>query len=255
MVAGGALDLESLDRVVDYYLDGGAAGLVPVSVAGEGDRLDEAERQRVMRRIVLRARGRVPVVAGILADGIDAALAQVEGAAQSGVNGLLVKPAGDGDRALIEHFRAIGQSARLPVVLLDYPPATPRLSVELIGMLAECVPEVAGIKLEDEPTDLKMVRLRAVVGQRLRIFGGLSGAHCLRELQAGADGFFTGCPQPQPLVQTMARFRDGDLAGAALAFDSLHEVIERERERPAAMIAQRKAILRELGVLRESATR
>ncbi|MGM9490680.1 dihydrodipicolinate synthase family protein [Ideonella sp. YS5] len=255
MVAGGGLDLDSLDRVVDYYLEGGAAGLVPVSVAGEGDLLDETERRHVMERVVLRARARVPVIAGILADGTEAALAQVDEAAQCGVDGLLVKPSGDGPPAIVEHFRAIGRSAGLPIVLLDYPPATPPLPVELIALLAECVPEVAGIKLEDQPTDAKMARLRAVVGQRVRIFGGLSGAHALRELEHGADGFFTGCPQPELLVQTMARFRDGDIAGALAAFESLREVIARERQRPAAMIAQRKAILRELGVLRDDATR
>ena len=100
-----------------------------------------------------------------------------------------------------------------------------------------------------------MARVRALLGQRIRIFGGLGGVHCLSELDNGADGFFTGCPQPQPLVETMACYRDGDLAGAALAFDSLREVIARERQRPADMIAQRKAILCELGVLREDVTR
>jgi len=255
MVAGGALDFESLDRVVDHYLEGGAAGLVPVSVAGEGDRLDETERQDVMQRVVLRARGRVPVVAGILADGREAALAQVDAAARCGADGLLVKPSGEGAQAILGHFRAIARAAGLPIVLLDYPPATPPLPVELIALLAECIPEVAGIKLEDEPTEVKMARLRSVVGQRLRIFGGLSGAHCLKEMEQGADGFFTGCPQPEPLVRTMARFREGDSAGAAAAFESLREVIARERRRPAAMIAQRKAILCALGVLRDGATR
>jgi 4-hydroxy-tetrahydrodipicolinate synthase len=255
MVAGGGLDLASLDRVVDYYLEGGASGLVPVSVAGEGDRLDEAERRCVLQRVVQRARSRVPVVAGILSDGTQAALAQVDEALQCGVDGLLVKPAGGDAHAVVEHFRVIGRSARLPIVLLDYPPATVPLPVELIGLLAECVPEVCGIKLEDEPTDIKMGRLRAAVGQRLRIFGGLSGAHCLRELEQGADGFFTGCPQPELLVDTIARFRAGDRADAALAFESLRGVIARERQRPSAMIAQRKAILCELGVLREGATR
>jgi 4-hydroxy-tetrahydrodipicolinate synthase len=255
MVVGGGLDLESLDRVVDYYLEGGATGLVPVSVAGEGDRLDEAERQCVMRRVVQRARGRVPVVAGILADGVDEALGQVTAAARCGVDGLLVKPVGHDQESLIGRFRAMGRSARLPIVLLDYPPATPRLPVDLISLLAECVPELAGIKLEEEPTHLKMAALRSLVGQRLRIFGGLSGAHCLSELEHGADGFFTGCPNPEWLVETMARFRRGDGDGAALAFESLRGVIERERQRPAAMVAQRKAILCELGVLREAATR
>jgi 4-hydroxy-tetrahydrodipicolinate synthase len=255
MVAGGALDLPSLDRVVDYYLAGGAAGLVPVSVAGEGERLDEAERQCVLRRVVERSDGRAPVIAGILATGTEEAAAQACSALQCGVDGLLVKPVHGGEQPVIDHYATIARATHVPIVVLDYPAAGPRLPVESIAALAECVPEVCGIKLEDEPTHLKMARLRSLVGQRLRIFGGSSGAHCLAELEHGADGFFTGCPQPELLVETMARFRRHDASGAAAAFEQLREVIARERQHPGAMVGQRKAILRELGVISDATTR
>ena len=255
MVGGGALDLQSLDRVVDYYLAGGAVGLVPVSVAGEGERLDEAERQCVLRRVVERSGGRAPVIAGILATGTDEAAAQACSALQCGIDGLLVKPVPGGEQAVIEHYAMIARATRVPIIVLDYPAAGPRLPVQAIAALAECVPEVCGIKLEDEPTHLKMARLRSLVGQRLRIFGGSSGAHCLAELEHGADGFFTGCPHPELLVETMGRFRHHDASGAAAAFEKLREVIARERQHAGAMVGQRKAILRELGVIKDATTR
>jgi len=92
MAADARLDLAGLDRVVEHYLAGGAAGLVPASIAGEGDLLDEAERRQVIERVVRRAAGRAPVVVGVLDDRTERALVQARIAADCGAAGLLVKP-------------------------------------------------------------------------------------------------------------------------------------------------------------------
>jgi len=255
MVAGGSLDLESLDRVVDHYLGGGAVGLVPASIAGEGDLLDEAERRLVIQRVVRRSGGRAPIVVGVLEDQTESALAQARVAAECGASGLLVKlPAGDA-QAVLGHVGAIARSLRLPIILLDNPAFGASLPVSLVQTLVDTVPEVCGIKLEEEPTADKMAQLRALLQQRIRIFGGLGGVHCLRELEHGADGFFTGHPHPDHLVAALACFHRGDRAGAAAACEAVLPVATREREHPATMISQRKTILRELGVLREAAHR
>src|ERR1700756_1665078 len=89
MVADGGLDLESLDGVVEYYLAGGAVGLVPASIAGEGDLLDESERRHVIQRVVRRSAGRAPVVVGVLANNLADALTQAGIAADCGAGGLL----------------------------------------------------------------------------------------------------------------------------------------------------------------------
>jgi dihydrodipicolinate synthase/N-acetylneuraminate lyase len=255
MVAGGSLDLESLDRVVDHYLGGGAVGLVPASIAGEGDLLDEAERRLVIRRVARHSGGRAPIVVGVLADGFETALAQARVAAECGASGLLVKPPAGDAQTVLGHVGAIARAQRLPIILLDNPVFGASLPASLIQTLVDTVPEVCGIKLEEEPTADKMAQLRALLGQRIRIFGGLGGVHCLRELEQGADGFFTGHPHPDHLVAAMACFRRGDRAGAAAAYEALLPVATREREHPANMISQRKTILHELGVLRESAHR
>ena len=255
MVAGGSLDLESLDRVVDHYLDGGAVGLVPASIAGEGDLLDEAERRLVIQRVARRSGGRAPVVVSVLADDTVSALAQARIAVECGASGLLVKPPTGDARGVLGHVDAIARSLRLPIILLDNPKFSASLPASLVQTLVDTVSEVCGIKLEEEPTADKMAQVRALLGQRIRIFGGLGGVHCLRELAQGADGFFTGHPQPAHLVAAMACFRRGDRDGAATAYEALLPVASWEREHPDAMISQRKTILRELGVLLDAAVR
>jgi len=255
MVAGGGLDLESLDRVVDHYLGGGAVGLVPASIAGEGDLLDEAERRRVIQRVVHRCGARAPVVVGVLEEGTEQALAQAHVAASCGAVGLLVRPPAGGAQAVLGHVAAIARALRLPIVLLDNPKFGGALPVSLVQALVDAVPEVCGIKLEEEPTADKMAQLRALLGPRIRIFGGLGAVHCLRELEQGADGFFTGHPHPEQLVAAMACFRRGDRAGAAAAYEALLPVATWEREHPSAMIRQRKTILRDAGIVREAAVR
>jgi 4-hydroxy-tetrahydrodipicolinate synthase len=255
MAADGRLDLESLDRVVEHYLDRGAVGLVPASIAGEGDLLDEAERRLVIQRVVRRSAGRAPVVVGVLDDRTDSALAQARAAAECGASGLLVKSPLHNPRGVLGHVGAIGRSLRLPIILLDNPQFGATLPPGLVQTLVNSVPEVCGIKLEEEPTADKMAQVRRLLGLRIRIFGGLGGVHCLSELGGGADGFFTGYPHPEQLVAVMRCFHRGDRAAAAAANEVLLPLAMRERAHPAAMIGLRKTILRDCGVLRDATVR
>lgn len=251
----GELDLASLDRVVDHYHAGGAAGLVPVSVAGEGDLLSTAERRMVVRRVVQRAAGRMPVLVGVLQAQTDAALTQAREAADCGARGLLVLPPRTQPESICQHFGAIARAVDLPLVVLDHPRLCPPLPPVLLQALAEAVPQVCGIKLEDEPTPPKMAQVRQLLGQRLRIFGGLSGAYCLQELAHGADGFFTGLPRPGHLVAVMTRFHAGDHEGAAAAYAAMQPAVEQERGHPGGLILQRKAMLCAEGVITHAGTR
>ena len=255
MEAGGGLDMESLDRVVEHYLDGGAVGLVPASIAGEGDLLDEDERRLVIQRVVSRSAGRAPIIVGVLEESTDRALVQAQIAAECGAVGLLVKPPIGDSQGVFAHIGSIARSLHLPIILLDNPKFGAALPVALVRALVDAFPEVCGIKLEEEPTADKMDRVRALLGRRIRIFGGLGGVHCLPELEHGADGFFTGYPYPRHLVEVIDAFRRGDRAAADSANEVMLPLARREREHPAAMISLRKTILRDCGVLRDATVR
>src|SRR5690606_143286 len=61
----GAVDLASLDRLVDFYLSCGAHGLTVLGMMGEAAKLTPSESRAVLEKILDRVAGRVPVVVGI----------------------------------------------------------------------------------------------------------------------------------------------------------------------------------------------
>jgi len=63
------VDLDALDRYVDWLITHDAEGLFAVALSGEMYELTPAERALVARRVVARARGRVPVAAAAVGDG------------------------------------------------------------------------------------------------------------------------------------------------------------------------------------------
>ncbi|GAA2978474.1 4-hydroxy-tetrahydrodipicolinate synthase [Microbacterium terrae] len=59
------VDVDTLDRYVDWLIDSGATGLFPGALSGEMFELTEAERLAIAARVVARAAGRVPVAAAV----------------------------------------------------------------------------------------------------------------------------------------------------------------------------------------------
>jgi len=65
----GSIDMESCDRMVDFYLEAGATGLTVLGMMGEAPKLTVDESRDVVRRILDRVGGRVPTVVGVSAPG------------------------------------------------------------------------------------------------------------------------------------------------------------------------------------------
>src|ERR1700724_1276995 len=66
----GALDLDSLRRVIDLFIGDGVKGLTALGVTGEVARLTERERQIALETVIKHVAGRVPVVVGATAEGV-----------------------------------------------------------------------------------------------------------------------------------------------------------------------------------------
>jgi hypothetical protein len=72
----GALDLTSTERMIDFYLSCGVQGMTILGMMGESTKLSEAESQTVIRCILKRVAGRIPVVVGVSNPGL-AAMAEL----------------------------------------------------------------------------------------------------------------------------------------------------------------------------------
>ncbi|VVE51195.1 dihydrodipicolinate synthase family protein [Pandoraea anhela] len=146
MNAAGEIDLERLSVLVATLIDEGVAGLVPVGGSGEYTALSPEDRVRVVATTVEAARGRVPVIPGILSPGYDEALSNGRRFVEVGAAGLLlvtpyyVTPTDQGVRA---YFRKYRQIVGVPLLLYDIPArtryATPPATVAAMGSDDGCI--------------------------------------------------------------------------------------------------------------------
>ena len=152
------LDIEALKHLVDWQIEQGTSGLVPVGTTGESPTLSHAEHETVVEEVVKAAAGRVPVIAGAGSNNTAESITLAQQAARVGADAVLVvtpyynKPTQAG---LIAHFKAVHDAAEIPIVIYNIPPrSVVDMSPETMGELAK-LPRVIGVK--DATGDLSRV--------------------------------------------------------------------------------------------------
>jgi len=147
--SGGRVDYDAIQRLVNWHLEQGTDGLVPVGTTGESPTVDVDEHKKVIETVVQRAGGRVPVIAGTGGNATAEAIELTQFARDAGADASLQvcpyynKPTQEG---LWEHFAAIARACDLPMVLYNIPGRTAvSMTPETVARLAE-LDQVVGIK-------------------------------------------------------------------------------------------------------------
>jgi len=185
----GALDLDALQRLVEFHVEQGTDGLVIGGTTGESPCITPEELADMIRAALEAADGRVAVIGGSGTNSTARTIELTGVVRDAGAAGALVvtpyynKPTQPG---LYEHYRAVAQSAGIPVILYNVPGRTAcDLLPETAARLAE-VPGIVGLK-EAVPGPERVTRLRELVGGGLELYSG-DDATAMAFLLAGGDG-------------------------------------------------------------------
>jgi 4-hydroxy-tetrahydrodipicolinate synthase len=145
----GALDLDTLKSLVEWHIDQGSTGLVPVGTTGESPTLSHEEHETVVEEVVRAARGRVPVIAGAGSNNTVEGIRLIRHAERVGADAALVvmpyynKPTQAG---LIAHYTALHDCCTLPIIIYNIPGrSVVDMSPETMGALAQ-LPRIIGVK-------------------------------------------------------------------------------------------------------------
>ncbi len=255
----GAIDLPSVDSMVEFYLDRGAAGLTILGMMGEAPKLSGAEAIAFSRHVVRRVRGRVPVVVGATSPGF-AVMAELSRAVMDdGAAGVMVAPPGSvrTDAQVVQYFAGVAEAlGGIPFVLQDFPQASGvQISVEAIRRIVDAQPSCVMLKHEDWPGLTKLSRLRDAAGmRRISILVGNGGLFLPEELRRGADGAMTGFAFPEMMTGVYAAHLAGDTQRAADIFDA-YLPLARYEQQPGPGLAVRKFILARRGAIASDAQR
>lgn len=253
----GAMDLPSIDRLVDFYMSCGVTGMTILGMMGEASKLSSEESDQVTRRFLGRVRGQIPVVVGVSNPGTNPLVAHAHAAMDAGAAGVMIAPlpSQQTEEQIINYFvktcEALGPN--VPVVFQDYPLATTAfVSVPTIERLVDQLPQIVMLKHEDSGAHNKLSRMRegsnAKKHRRISILVGNGGLYLPQELARGADGAMTGFAYPDMLVEVCNLYAAGKAEEGEDLFDIYLPLLRHEAQLNIGM-AIRKELLRRRGAI------
>ncbi|MEM6479676.1 MAG: 4-hydroxy-tetrahydrodipicolinate synthase [Pseudomonadota bacterium] len=154
---GAQVDYEALKALVDWHIEQGTQGLVPVGTTGESPTLTHEEHDAVVETVVAQAAGRVPVLAGAGSNNTAESVRLVAAAKAAGADGALVvtpyynKPT---QRGLMAHYEACA-AVGLPIIIYNIPPRSVIDMADATMAELSKLPEIVGVK--DATADLARV--------------------------------------------------------------------------------------------------
>jgi len=222
---GGEVDEDTLRAFIDWQIEEGSDGLVPVGTTGESPTLSHDEHKRVVEICIEVAGKRVPVIAGAGSNNTREAVELASHAEAAGADAVLVvtpyynKPSQQG---LYAHFRAVAEAISIPLIIYNIPPRSiVDMSVATMKRLFDDCENIVGVK--DATANLARASLqRQEIGTQ---FNQLSGEDptALAFMAHGGHGCIsvTANVAPKLCSRFQAACRAGDFAKALTYQDRL----------------------------------
>ncbi len=214
----------ALRQLTNHLIAGGVHGVFALGSQGEFWAFSPDEKRRVFEIVVEETNHRVPVYAGTAAITTRDTIALTRLAEQAGVDAVSILTPyfiSPNEKEMDDHYRAVAESTRLPILLYTNPARTNvKMSPQLVARLAE-IENIVGMKDSSGDLELTAEYMRVappdfsvVMGRDTLIYGALL---------YGAQGAIaaTANVAPRLVVSIYECFKAGDLAGAQRAQETL----------------------------------
>jgi 4-hydroxy-tetrahydrodipicolinate synthase len=184
----GQVDEARLRSFVDWQIDGGVHGLIPLGSTGEFLSLTREERERVGAIVVEQAAGRVPVLIGTAAEWTDEAVSLARDAERAGADGVMVVPpyySSPTEDEMFAHYQRIAEAISIPVMVYNNPfTSNVDLKAAFVARLSE-IDNISYIK-ESSGSVPRTTEILRLCGDRMTVFAGY---HPWEGYLVGAQGY------------------------------------------------------------------
>ncbi|MFH6994073.1 4-hydroxy-tetrahydrodipicolinate synthase [Flavobacterium sp. FlaQc-48] len=122
-----SVDIEALQRIVNFSIDGGVEYLVVMGTTAENATLTPAEKELVITTVIDTNKGRLPLVLGVGGNNTLQVVEELKTRDFSSFEAILSvspyynKPTQEG---IYQHFKAIAEASPIPVILYNVPGRT-----------------------------------------------------------------------------------------------------------------------------------
>ena len=215
MGTDGRLNEAAFREVMEFNIQAGVNGFWVAGGTGESVLLDDEENMRIAQIAVDQNRGRVKNIMHVGAVTTLRAAKLAESAARAGVEAICCVPPffyRPNDDAIVEHYRAVGAAADLPLFLYNLPGSTGvEITPDMMKKIQDGVPQLKGLK----HSALTFGNVRDFADMGLDVLIG-SSLLMLPALTIGASGCVDGPPNvaPELWVEIRDAYEAGDLPRA-----------------------------------------
>jgi len=225
MQEDGSVDFNALDRLVDFHLENQTDVIIPAGTTGESATLDHEEHCQVIKRVVDRVNGRVPVIGGTGANSTWEAISLTRCAAEAGVDACLLvtpyynKPTQEG---LYQHYKKIAEEVDIPQILYNVPSRTAcDMLPATVARLAE-LKNIVGVK-EASGDMSRAIEIQKFCGPDFMLVSGEDG-QAMESILAGGHGVISVTANVAPRL--MHEMCAAALAGDREKAQALNEQLE-----------------------------
>lgn len=218
MKANGDVDYEQFKKLVEFQIEGGTDAIIVCGTTGEASTLTHEEHLEVIKYCVEVVAGRIPVIAGTGSNCTKTAIYLSQEAEKYGVDGLLlVSPYYNKatQNGLYEHFKAVAQSVKVPVLLYNVPSRTGcNILPETVVRLCKDVENIVGVK-EASGNISQIAHLAAIAGDEVDIYSG-NDDQIVPILSLGGLGVISVLSNvaPRQTHEMCEKFFEGDVEGS-----------------------------------------
>jgi 4-hydroxy-tetrahydrodipicolinate synthase len=218
LAADNSIDGQALGSLIDYMIEHGANGLVPLGGTGEFTALTPQARIRVIEHSVQAAGGRVPVVAGVLSAGLGDAIEAGKAFRAADADALMVIVpyyAKNTQAGVINYLSQVRSDVDLPIVLYDNPARSHFvIAPDTIGALHE-QGVVIGMKASN--TDLyHFDHVMQCVGADFQMLSGQDTLYAQQVAMGARGGVLTSAVLVPGLWNEVQRLAEADRFKEAL---------------------------------------
>lgn len=213
----GKVDEKKLAELVEFQIKNGTSAIVPCGTTGESTTLSYEEHEHVIEVVVEAANKKIPVIAGTGANNTSEAIMLTKYAKEVGAEASLQitpyynKPTQEG---IYLHFKKIAEECKIPLIVYNIMSRTGvNITPETMQRLSK-VKNIVGVKEASGNLD-QMSQIRALCGDDFDLISG-DDSLTLPLLAIGGTGVISVVANiaPKDVVDTVSKFRKGDIAGA-----------------------------------------
>lgn len=160
--------------LIENQISEGVDAIIVCGTTGEAATMTEQERKDTIKFVVDKVAGRIPVIAGTGSNNTAAAIEMTKYVESIGVDGaLVVTPYYNKttQKGLVEHYKAIANSTKLPIIVYSVPSrtgvnVTPETALELSK-----IENIVAIK-EASGNISQVAKIASLCGDNLNIYSG-----------------------------------------------------------------------------------